>query len=88
MGSFIGEEMIIDHILKIDESYANAIMSGDKLFEIRFNDRGYQRGHKIKFTCNLRPHEIDKMVYEITYLFHAFGLEDGWCVFGIKEIKE
>jgi len=80
--------MIIDHILKIKEEYADAIVRGDKLFEIRYNDRGYQKGDKIQFSCNERIHGIEKNIYEITYLLHGWGLKEDWCVFGIKEIKQ
>jgi hypothetical protein len=82
------EKMIINHVLKLQDIYANAICSGEKPFEIRYNDRGYQKGDKIQFCCVERSHEIEKKVYEITYLIHGWGLEKDWCVFGIREIKE
>lgn len=79
--------MIINHILKLKDEFANAISSGEKTFEIRYNDRGYQKGDKIQFSCLERSHEVEKRVYEITYLVHGWGLKEDWCVFGIKEVK-
>lgn len=83
--------MSINHVLKIKEEYANAICSGDKTFEIRYNDRGYQKGDKIQFKCHYlgvsEYHEINKIIYEITYLIHGWGLKEDWCVFGIREVK-
>jgi len=32
------------HKLKLPEPYFSAVFSGDKTFEVRRNDRGYQRG--------------------------------------------
>ena len=34
----------MEHVLKIDKPYLDAKLAGDKLFEIRLNDRGYQKG--------------------------------------------
>ena len=84
--------MIINHTLKIKEEYANAIITGDKTFEIRYNDRGYQKGDKVQFKYHhlgiLLHHVINERIYEITYLLHGWGLKEDWCVFGIKEVLE
>ena len=37
------------HKLRIKEEFANAIITGEKNFEIRKNDRGFQRGDFIEF---------------------------------------
>lgn len=37
------------HELKIFKSFADAIISGDKTFEVRHNDRGFQKGDKVRF---------------------------------------
>lgn len=81
------------HNLKLDFNYCDAVMSGEKTFEIRYNDRGYQKGDRIQF----KPvndsgldcwHPIVKDVFEITYLIHGYGLKDNWCVFGIRKIAD
>ena len=40
------------HELKIKEEYWNAILRGDKTFELRKNDRDYQVGDLIHFIKN------------------------------------
>ena len=83
----------ITHELKIYKEYADAIINGEKTFEIRLNDRRYKVGDIIKFTqvSDGRPilnHPITKKEYKITYMLEGWGLKDNWCVFSIKEIKE
>jgi len=36
------------HKLKIAPEYFDAVMSGKKLFEIRYNDRGFQEGDTVE----------------------------------------
>lgn len=81
--------MIQTHYIKLNEKYCNAVYEGDKTFEIRRNDRGYQKGDRIVFQsvndAGLTvPHEVNRQAYMITYLLHGYGLQDGYCVFGIK----
>jgi len=81
------------HHIKLNHHYADAVLSGQKNFEIRYNDRGYQRGDKIVFTVinddtTVMNHPLHREVFLITYLIHGFGLEKGWCVFGIRPIKD
>lgn len=47
------------HNLKILNDFADAVAMGDKTFEIRENDRGYQKGDYIKFLA------IEKTVHRI-----------------------
>ena len=89
-----------EHAIKIKEMYFNAVLSGEKTFEIRKNDRDYKVGDIIHFVpvddeCGMIiPHEPN--AYKITYVFHGgeYGLEEGYCVFGItseahdREIRE
>ena len=83
------------HELKILECYANAKVSGDKLFEIRNNaDRGFQKGDLVKYkvvgSFDIRyeyDHEIDNKTYEITYVTN-YEQKDGWVVFGEREVKQ
>lgn len=78
-----------EHAIKIKEVYFKAVLSGEKTFEIRKNDRDYQVGDIIHFVpvddeCDMIiPH--DPNAYKITYVFHGgeYGLEEGYCVFGI-----
>lgn len=77
------------HDLKLNHRYADAVLSGEKPFEIRLNDRGFQKGDTVVFTVvdDLKitmAHPLNRQPFVITYLIHGFGLQDGWCVFGIK----
>lgn len=73
------------HKLRIEKPFADAIVSGDKNFEIRNNDRCFQKGDLINFTCVDRlPHQINEETYEITYVLN---LKNGFVAFGIK-LKE
>ena len=80
------------HTIKLSEHYENAVLSGEKNFEVRYNDRGYQKGDRINFKVvdNLgveMPSPLELKTYEITYLIHGYGLEKDWCVFGFKEVE-
>lgn len=80
------------HEIKLNYEFCDDVLSGDKSFEIRLNDRGYQKGDHIRFTAfndGLYPsHLINKKVYEITYVLNGFGLKNGYVAFGIRELKE
>ena len=38
------DNVAMEHQIKILESFADAVYSGEKNFEVRKNDRGYQKG--------------------------------------------
>ena len=77
------------HRLKIYKAYADAILEGIKTFEIRYDDRGYQKGDLVEFNvidsndCEIN-HPLNGNKFEITYVIHNWGLKDNWCVFSIK----
>lgn len=83
------------HKLKLDIAFCDAVLSGEKSFEIRKNDRGYQKGDHIKFVPVERgeyimypcEHDISKKEYEITYVLSNLGIEEGYVVLAIKEVK-
>lgn len=82
------------HNVKIKKRYADAVVSGDKTFEVRENDRDYHVGDIVQFSAlsNLDnvaiSHPINDKRYEITYLLTGWGIENGWCVFSIREVPE
>ena len=82
------------HEIKLNEKFVDAVLSGEKCFEIRKNDRGYQKGDIVKFIpiddrglypYTLASSMIKDIEYEITYVLNGWGLQDGYVVFGIKE---
>ena len=81
-----GNDMI--HELKIDNNYLDAKLAGDKLFEIRFNDRGYQKGDFVKYKrWNQDECKFEYFLYEITYVI-SYMQKDNWVVFGEKLVKD
>lgn len=81
------------HKIKIQKPYADAVLSGDKNFEVRYDDRGYQKGDEIEFTVidskddNPIIHPLNGKKIIITYVLHGWGIKEGYCVFGIKEVR-
>lgn len=77
------------HKIKLQKEFADAVLSGDKCFEIRNNDRGYQKGDKVQFIVmdglTRIVHVLEKKTYVITYVINGWGLENGFVVFGIRE---
>lgn len=86
------------HHLKLHKEYADAVLSGDKSFEIRFDDRGYQKGDYIQFNVIDGPfnvidgpfevnHKLNDKIFIITYVLHGWGLQENWCALAIKEAE-
>lgn len=82
------------HEIKISEDFADAVINGEKNFEVRLNDRGYQKGDLVEFKVVPRSsspfeyeiiHGLNEKTYEITYVLSGFGIKEGWVVFGFKE---
>ena len=99
MGGGLREEIEmadrILHALKLREEFADAVENGTKNFEIRVNDRGFQKGDLVQFrvVSALGTHisiygELEEKLYEITYVISGWGLKDGYVAFGIKEVLE
>ena len=92
------------HFLKLNYRFADTVYNGDKRFEIRNNDRAFQKGDEVKFTVvdddgseykrwntmlGMRnAHPLEDMVFEISYVISGWGLKNGFVVFGIKEKTE
>lgn len=78
--------MNIKHELKILPQYMDAVISGNKTFELRKNDRDFQVGD----TFILREWENGKytgrhFIQAISYVLKdcpEYGLADGYCIFG------
>ncbi len=79
------------HKLKLQKEYADAVLSGDKSFEIRFDDRGYQKGDYIQFNViggiYEVNHKLNDKIFVITYILHGWGLQENWCALAIKEAE-
>lgn len=89
------------HNLKLSIEFCDAVLSGEKIFEVRKNDRGFQTGDLIRFiptdgtsyrssdgtVREHAKHEISGHTYKITYILNGWGIKNGYVVLGIKEIK-
>jgi len=82
------------HELKILSSFVYPILNGDKTFEIRENDRGFQKGDRVQFKVvsddwarnnSSVVREFEHKVFDITYVISGWGLKNGFVVFGISE---
>lgn len=79
------------HQLKILDCFADEIIAGNKMFELRKNDRDYQKGDYICFTVisdeseREIKHAINTRLYEITCVLSGWGLMDGYVALGIRE---
>lgn len=81
------------HKLKILAPFADAITRGEKTFEVRRNDRAFEKGDLLEFeainekTLEPEPHQINGQRYRVGYIlrFEDFpaGLADGFAVFAI-----
>ena len=79
------------HNLKLAERFADAIMSGEKNFEVRINDRGFQKGDLVQFHVisedapyNEIEHPVNDVYFEITYVLTGFVIDKDYCIFGIR----
>jgi len=80
------------HELKIDKPFAEAVCDGFKKFEVRRNDRGYNKGDIIEFHCldhgDEIKHRINGRKYRITYVLSGHGLREAYVVFGIEDVTK
>ena len=88
------------HNLKLSLAFCDDILSGEKTFEVRKNDRGFQTGDLIRFIptdgtsyCSSdgtvrehAKHEISDRRYMIKYILNGWGIKNGYVVLGIEEV--
>lgn len=77
------------HKLKILPENYIPVASGNKAFEVRFNDRNYQRGDKLILQEWNGTEYTNKEIHcTVTYIFLGgkYGLEAGYCILGIRII--
>ena len=81
--------IIHQHDIKINPYAYEQVRCGNKTFEIRNNDRGYQKGDTVVMRCydnNCYDTEKPKITATISYVTN-FAQKENWCVFGLTNIK-
>lgn len=78
------------HRLKILDSFANDVLDGSKSFELRYNDRNYQRGDYVKFVVvdedgDRQTHPLNDVLFRVVYVLGGWGLKDGYVALGLKK---
>ena len=82
------------HEIKLKLDFVDAVNSGQKSFEVRKNDRGYQTGDLIRFLPLdedgdlMEDHPLHKKLFRITYLLSGWGIEKDYVVFSIAEVRD
>ncbi|MBF9042970.1 DUF3850 domain-containing protein [Rhodobacterales bacterium HKCCE4037] len=90
--------MDYDHELKVWPAYFHRLNSGDKTFEVRRDDRGFQKGDVLwlrEFTPNERLHPRQQYTGNATfaridYILTGgqFGIEPGYVVMALTFIED
>lgn len=83
------------HELKTTDVYWDAVNCGEKTFEVRRNDRGFQKGDllhliRVRGTGAFAYVENCKVIRKrISYLLQGgqFGIEPGFCVLGLVDVE-
>lgn len=89
------------HELKTLPVYWDAVKRGEKTFEVRRDDRGFQKGDRLRLIrhngfCTESARGVDPlhqdsyiMQFEITYILTGgqFGIEPGHVVMGIRTVE-
>ncbi len=77
------------HFLKIKDCYLERLKNKTKTHEIRFNDRDYQVGDQLLFSCKNAQTEF---IYTITHILNSSqfpeGLKDNYVILSLKLITK
>lgn len=77
------------HDVKLGTTFFDDVKTGRKTFELRKNDRGYKEGDTIVMhECKDGTTTGRTIEKKIVYMLEDFtGLEDGYCILGLGEVK-
>lgn len=78
----------MEHSIKIQKQYFNKVLSKEKTFELRKNDRNYKIGDTL-ILKEIDDHDLNtghSVTVEITYILNGpcYGLEAGFCIMSVK----
>lgn len=80
------------HNIKLHQNYADLKVTGQKTFEIRLNDRDYNKFDKVIYQAvddngNPIDHPINNMIFMITHVSN-YMMKEGWVVFADKMVGD
>ena len=81
----------MNHELKIERAFYDAIVSGDKTFEIRYNDRGFNKGDTLTLRAvhdGLMDYSAREITVEVVYVLSGWGLQQNWVALGIRPVDQ
>ena len=83
------------HDFMIYTETADLIVAGEQQWLIWNDKDGLAKGDLIRFATMTNEeiifspeHKIDEKTYEVTCVSKERGLEEGYCICGIREVKE
>lgn len=89
-----------EHRIKVQPPYMDALLDGSKTFEVRRNDRGYQRGdvlHLVEWetptsTTPYGHHTGRGVKFQVSYVYAGDprfgGIEPGYVVLGLAPVSD
>lgn len=80
------------HALKTWPQYFDAVASGDKTFEVRRDDRGFQKGDELvlrRWRNDIQCYDGQEVRKVISYILTGgqFGVEPGFVVLGLAALN-
>jgi len=76
------------HKLKTVQPYFQDVLSGDKRFEVRYNDRNFQVGDRLlleEYDPKTGSYSGAKLEYSICYILEDYlALKDGYVILGLR----
>lgn len=82
--------LLQQHELKIWPEFFQPVLSGEKSFEIRENDRGYKVGDRLwlrEWEGQTNGYSGQSCKVDVTYILTGLGLLPGWVALGIKLVQ-
>ena len=81
------------HVLKTVQPYFEALWSGEKRFEVRKNDRGFQVGDSLclrEYDAAARSYSGRLVMANVLYVLIGpqFGVEAGYCVMSLGAMRK
>jgi len=82
------------HELKTWIEYFQLMVSGEKSFDLRKNDRDFRAGHELllkEYDKDSKKYTSRKLHFKITYVLkgeeaETFGLKKGFCILGLEKL--